>query len=782
MGATFNFASNIAEKGGNSPLFRSFAFPGRTRMKSPLELKNCGNRTRYAGPLFCTVLFAFVLLCTISARGQERTVVPASDFYPQILSQQLRRIIESSAAEVQPLRPVCAAILDDLNSVFEHVERNPAEPCPDLERFEESLQLLETLQESWTATPSADPDTRAYIPSKAALDEFVLALKRRVFVWKAFLTTEAAEAAPITMLYEKSIADIIRLRERTLAVEQYFVRSRRVVDRQTGQTWGNYLGTQSWLTELEAYHQPQSETIRRVSLSTPFLPVEVLRTLASRANTTILLLESLTLTNEQRAFLNHPTVYSWIEELLDWSADIVDPIHALRLMEQYEATGGMSDMKALSRFIEQLNTSKTEEYRQFADILRRQYGMSNIRLFVSSALLNNHLPPPISETAAFREVIQSQPTVGRRQTDSAFVVTLIPHPTRVLISLDVEIDLATFSRSDAFATQLFNTGQTLVDARKTIELTEKGFITEPSQARIMEHRMRLVRMDTDFDGMPLLSGMFRNAVRNQYDSRFQAANMETRQKIIRQARAQVDRETEKRLQPINEQIRTLSKTMDKDFGLRVERRESRTDEQWLLTSWGIRGQDSLMGSTPAPETLDGSYADLKIHESLPNLLLGSLEFEGKRGTVGEFKDMLAEKFQQAAFAESGENDDVEVTFASHNPVIVRFVDGRIELTISIAALRLLRQTHRDFQIIVRYKPGVDLEGRLVLERDSYISLINVREQFLMRTVFGKIFPVSRPLPLVPRVLEENPDLDYLTTGNCRIEKGWLALALVEKPE
>jgi hypothetical protein len=187
-------------------------------------------------------------------------------------------------------------------------------------------------------------------------------------------------------------------------------------------------------------------------------------------------------------------------------------------------------------------------------------------------------------------------------------------------------------------------------------------------------------------------------------------------------------------------------------------------------------------NTLAPETLPGSFADMKIHESLPNMLIGKFEFDGKRGTVSDFKEMLAKKLQQPALAEPGENDDVEVTFASHNPAVVRFVDGRIELTISIAALRLMRQTHRNFQVIVRYKPACDSKGRLVLERDGYISLINVREQFLMRAVFAKIFPVNRPLPLVPKMLEEDPLLSYLTTGHCRIENGWLAVALVEKPE
>jgi len=93
------------------------------------------------------------------------------------------------------------------------------------------------------------------------------------------------------------------------------------------------------------------------------------------------------------------------------------------------------------------------------------------------------------------------------------------------------------------------------------------------------------------------------------------------------------------------------------------------------------------------------------------------------------------------------------------------------------------ETHRNFQVIVRYKPAYDSEGHLVLERDSYISLVNVstRQQLVLRAAFGKIFPMSRPFPLVPKMFESDPQFNYVTTGHCRIEKGWFALALVERP-
>ena len=745
-----------------------------------LTLKTCNRRSERTGKLLCIVLCAFVMLWAVSVRGQEAVNIP-SDLYPQALGTQLRRIAESAADEVQSLRKIALDILDDISIIVDHLEHNPMEACAELQHLEESLAVWELHRESWTNRISILHADALFVPSATTLEEISLALQRRIFIWKTLLNAEVAEATPITTLYTKSFADVSRLKERTLAVEQYFTKSKRTAEFQAGQTWCDYLETQSWITELEACQLPAVQQIRRVSLSpAPAIPVEILKTFGNRANITVRRLESRTLTDAQKSFLNHPVINTWKEELESWRVDTVAPLNVLELVERYESTGGMSDMKALSLFIDQLSNSKTPEYRHLGDNVRLQYGMANTRLFLSNALLNNHLPPQEAEIASFRDVILSQPTVGRRQSETAFSLSFEPHPTRILTSLEVTVDLATVSRSDAFATQLYNSGQTKVIAKKTIELTEKGFVTEPSKAKIVSHRMRLVRLNTEFDSMPVLSGLFRNVVLNQYESKAAEATTETQRKILRQVRYQIDREIEKRLLPLNNRIKTLSQYAEQDFGLHVEKRESRTDDDWLMSAWAICGKETLSSNTPPPDTLPGSFADLKLHESFPNMLLGKLEFEGKRGTVAEFKAMLAEKFKQPGLLAPEENDHVEVTFASYNPVVVRFTDGRIELTISIAALRLLGKTHRDFQVIVRYKPSYDSEGRLVLERDSYISLVNVREQFVMRTVFGKIFPVSRPFPLVPNVLESEPQYDYLTVGHCRIEKGWFALALVEK--
>jgi len=78
----------------------------------------------------------------------------------------------------------------------------------------------------------------------------------------------------------------------------------------------------------------------------------------------------------------------------------------------------------------------------------------------------------------------------------------------------------------------------------------------------------------------------------------------------------------------------------------------------------------------------------------------------------------------------------------------------------------------------------DESGNLCLVRDQghVIGPLNARTQLALRTVFTKIFPPSRTVPLVPPMFEADERFAQLTTGMCRLENGWFALAIVEKKD
>ncbi|MDR0522413.1 MAG: hypothetical protein LBH00_11260 [Planctomycetaceae bacterium] len=703
---------------------------------------------------------------------------------PKSLTEKLTRIAESSAAETKPLRSTCLSLLDEINKFTAAFDKQDfREAASVIQRIEQLSQKWDVLCKTWTISVSVDEDDKPCVPSKTALKEISSSIQRRTVLWNTFLKADAAEPQPVSLLYGKTTEDLLRLQDKTLAVERLFLSGRRSIDRFAGSDWEKYLGMRLWLEELKACKlRIQNGQVFRTGRKSPavVLPQEVLNSLCRLANMTMMRLESSLLNEEQAAFLNNPLAAAWKDELQKWQADLVEPVKVLQAAERYEETGGMSDMRSLYRTTELLTYSKTPEYQNFAACVRRQYGSSNFKVSVSSALLNNHMPQIAPETARIRDIIQDRAVVGSRRSDTELMVTFLPNDKKIVFAIDAGLNLTTMSRTDASATQIFNAGQAIVIARKPVELTKDGFVFEPCMAKVIDYQLRLVGVDTRFDGLPLLSSLFRGAVINQYESKYSEAKSETQQKITKQVRSRIDKEMEYRFQPINQKIRTFRKNAAEGFDLSFEPQETKTEENWLLTGWGIRSKDALGSGTTAPDTLPGSFADVKIHESLFNMLVGKLEFEGKRGKVKEFKEILAAKFHQPLLAEPSENDDVEITFAPYNPLVIRFADGHIEITVSIAELRLLRQTYRDFQVVVRYKPALDADNQLVLERDGYISLINVRKQIVMRAVFGKVFPLNRPFPLVPDVMKTQPQYTYLTVGQCRIENGWFAAAVIEK--
>ncbi len=583
---------------------------------------------------------------------------------------------------------------------------------------------------------------------------------------------------PQTRLATKNIADILRLKQATLAAEDYF-RGRTAKQaaaqqesalqaNEEGLLWCDYLDTPSFILDLEDCERALA------------LPAAKLIAFSDRANVILTRLESSELSSVQKTYLAAMAVQTWKAELETWRADTVSSRMLLQVVERFEATVGMSDMEQLFRLATRQSFSPTPELQRLGAFARELYGLPNVKLYISNALINNHLPQLTPEVGSFRDVIQGQPTQGRRKADSELSVRFLPDEERLRFALDLDVAVETQSRSSAFATILFNSGQAKVDARREIVLDESGFHLAPSDVRVVHNQLQLRRFLTEFDRVPLLSGLVRGVVKSQYDSKIAGARSETQQKIARQVRSRLDKETDERFDALNERYRDLRSNSMNRFGLVLEQKDAKTEQDWLLTSWAIRSQDCLSAHTPAPETLPGSFADLKIHESVINMIVSKLDLAGLSGSVGEIRGILAEKFNAPQLNEPGENDNVHIAFADYNPVVVRFSDGKAEIRIAIKSLRIGRKTRRDFSVVVRYQPAFDDAGNPVLKRDGVISLLGcprVGDQIPLRAAFGLIFPEERFFPLTPKMLAEKPEFSYLTAAHCRIEKGWFAVAL-----
>jgi hypothetical protein len=735
-----------------------------------------------------------------------------SKIYPVAVVRQLSQIAASEHETVKPLvewAKNAKPLIDDLISSWENGDFETCEKHLDavgksifeLDSLRNSLSgsILSSKTETAAITLNATPPeliaqtekttpkssdeilSRQYIPDEVAIEELQYGLERRYIVWKLAFAVETSEKFPISANLNKSKEDLDKLIQLTLAAEKFLLNNKSTTSKgeKVGELWVDYFETKNLVQYVEAYKKLISEKPEN-NANYNKISAASLESFCSLVNIILYRFTDNRLTDKQIEYLKSSAVRDWHSGLMNWGADTVSPKLLLADIERYEDRVGMSDMQNLFRSATRMAFSRSDASRRLGLIVHEIYGGSNVKLYLSKVLVNHLVNVPNKEIKSFREYIQNQRVVGKRASDFDVKVNFIPDSERLLLSVDVEGVIETTSRANAFATTLYSSGEAKCTAQKQIELTEDGFQLSPAKVKIESNRLQLRGIRTEFDNVPLVSNLVRAIVFSQYESRRNDAKKEAGAKIRNQVRQRIDQETETGFIGFNEKFGNLMEKSNNDFDLFIEKMGSITEEHWLLTSWAIRSSDILGGNTPAPATLRGSFADMKVHESALNAVISKLDIAGKTDTVGNFRAMIAERFKYPDIAEASENDDAIIGFDKYNPVVLRFVDGVIELTISIDRLQLDRQTYRDFQVFIRYEPVRNERGELVLQRRGVISLEKARisSQIVLRAVFGKIFPEEKTFSLTPKFLKEDKRFEGLTTGFCRIGKGWFAVALV----
>jgi hypothetical protein len=736
--------------------------------------------------------------------------ISKSKIYPVAVIRQLSQLSASKEEATKPLSDwskqitplINNLILNWENSNFIEAEKNLEairQLIFDLDALRKSLPITNSTIKSEAASNStADQISREnlkysdnilsenYIPDIIAIEELQYGLERRYIIWKLALTSESGEKFPINVNLNKSAGELDKLIELTLSAENFLLKNKKSNPNgeKIGELWSDYFETKKLISTLENYKKIAVEVNGNVKDKAGVARRKVLENyLESFCSTINVILYRFTdtrLTRKQISYLKSSPISAWRLELERWYSDTISAKTLLSDIERYEDRVGMSDMQNLFQSATRMAFSRSDNSRKLGLIVHEIYGGSNVKLYLSKVLVNHLIPSPEKEIKTFREYIQNQRVVGKRESDFDVKVNFIPDSERLLLSVDVEGSIATTSRANAFATTLFNSGEARCTAQKQVELTESGFQFSPAEVKVESNRVQLRGIRTDFDGLPLISNLVRAIIFSQYELRRTDAKNEAGAKIRRQVKQRIDLEAEAGFTGFNDKFSDLMETSNNDFGIFVERKGSITEEHWLLTSWAIRSSGILGGNTPAPATLHGSFADMKVHESAINAIISKLDIAGKTDTVGNFRAMIAERFRYQDIAEPGENDDVVIGFDKYNPVVVRFVEGVIELTISIDSLQLERQTYRDFQVFIRYEPVRGEDGELILKRRGVISLekAKISSQIVLRAVFGKIFPEEKTFSLTPKFLKADKRFEGLTTGLCRIGKGWFAIALV----
>jgi hypothetical protein len=262
------------------------------------------------------------------------------------------------------------------------------------------------------------------------------------------------------------------------------------------------------------------------------------------------------------------------------------------------------------------------------------------------------------------------------------------------------------------------------------------------------------------------------------------ANREVAQKIIWQSCRETDRESE-------EKFTALSNQIDKSFwqplirlGLEPTPFMETTEDRATLRL-RLNANTQLAAHTPRPREPNGTLFGYEVHESTINNAFDRLGINGERLSLENLFIRVQQQLGLDPEIPEDLPEGVAVTFEETEPLRVDFDEGLVEVKVSIDALESGRRNWYDVIGSVTYKP-VGIGNTVVLQREGPIRISGPghrgRIEFALRTIFGKIFPKERPLPIVPKRISDHPRLQNMTALQAVSWDGWIAIALGGPPE
>jgi hypothetical protein len=499
-------------------------------------------------------------------------------------------------------------------------------------------------------------------------------------------------------------------------------------------------------------------------------------------------MHSTQLSRAQEQFLKTPPFEALDEQLQARAAATPDLAAALQAIEQFEHDDRSAHAQALASEYDLLRWSPDEGVRELADAINTYYRNANIRVALSSDLVNRIIPQQTPQVEAVEDSILGAWVSGQSQTNTKVRVALIPDVQHWNIGLEAVGEVASNTASSKGPATFYQDGVSIFRARKRLTVDRRGIRVFSAQAEANANN-DLNDFETDFDGIPLLGGLIRAIARKQYDSSQSAAKVEVEGKIIIRATSQLDSQVAQRIEKAKEDFQAKVIKPLRELNLEPAAVALETTSERLIARYRLAGRSEVSAYTPRPQAPGDSMLSAQIHESAMNNVLEELHFQGRRIELAELYREMAERFGGTRKIEVPEDlpENVFVTFADEDPVRVDCQDGRVKLTIRLKELMQegTRNRWTNFTVHAYYAPSADqLDANL--QREGIIELIGegrplpIGQRVALSGIFNKVLSRNRQLHVINKQISQSPLLRDQQVTQFVIHDGWIGVALGPK--
>ncbi len=484
-------------------------------------------------------------------------------------------------------------------------------------------------------------------------------------------------------------------------------------------------------------------------------------------------------TKEQAEFLSQKEFTDLADLLVAWSRDPVDYRKLLEDLEHMETAPLSRSSASIAGAVQVLRHAKEPAQQELATILNNHFRNANLRISLSREMIQRFMPEEDIEFRPIRRRILGADTRGGSQIHTELDIALIPDPKAWNIDIGVVGDLTSNTSSSKGPATFHNTSEAFVSSHRYLRLDPFGYRVS-SKPTDVASRDYLRRMDTDYDGLPLIGDFVRLIAREQFDQRRGLAKRVSH-RIIRQ---ETDAELDKRL---NESLDTATRQLEKQIIGPLEQLQlnpmvvaMQTTEERLSIRYRVANETQMASFTARPRAPSDSLLSMQLHESTINNTISSMQLSGRVWTIADLYARLGEIFQDAPWTVPEDvPNDVTILFAKRNPVTVEVKDGRLRLTLRISELRRGRNPPvKWFHITTSYVPVAEgLNAELVRDGVIEVKAPYSRDRVKARIIFAKVFVSQPKIPLVSPAWLEDPRSDGLAVSQVELRNGWMSVAI-----
>ena len=421
-----------------------------------------------------------------------------------------------------------------------------------------------------------------------------------------------------------------------------------------------------------------------------------------------------------------------------------------------------------------------------ADLCRavnEHYLAPNLRIAVHRTFLARMMPDATVTAGPMRDFVLGRQVRGTRRVEQSTGVRFVPDPDAIRVELLVDgvVSSRTVAESGPVALHSVANGEFTV--RKPLTISATGLVLGRAVGTA-SNRSRLADVETDYDFVPIMGWMMRSIARNQHDDHRAEATREVNDKIVSRACREVDTNTEPKFRELADRLRKRVWEPLVGLGLDPQPVALETTADMATARIRLAGTGQLAAHTPRPKVPADALLSVQVHESSMNNACERLNLAGRKLTIESLVRNVCERLGVPPQIPDDLPADVEVSFASEEPLRIECRDGLVHVRMALDAIESNRRAWYDIVAQVAYRP-VLAGPQVLLERDGPVQLSGAgqrgRMEIPLRTIFGKIFPKERPVPLVPTTVAGDRRFADVQAVQAVSTGGWFAIALAQPP-